>query len=178
MAGPLPPTRAGKVLLRHKSPRAPLGAHELLWSSSSAEAPWHTAQPGCSRLRLPRKNSSTCSRQAGEAVRCSYSCSSPSPCPPPPPLESTDLLSSEYPADEGSSEFLSPAQPPKCWSDLLVSRCDPNPNSPKTAPHPKMGTSTHQPAEPTGELQVKTSAAATTCFLIQILTLTLEPPPS
>lgn len=161
-------------MLLHKSPRAPSGAHELLWSSSSAGA-----QPWCSGLGLPRKNLATCSRHAEAAVRSSSFCSRPSPCPPPPPLESTDLLSSEYPADEGSSEFLSPAQPLKCWSALLVSRCDSNPKPPKTALPTRDGHH-YTPASRThrGALGVKASAAATTCFLIQILTHTLEPPPS
>lgn len=90
--------------------------------------------PLCSGLELPGKNPATCSRHAGAAVQFSSSCSRPSFCPPPPPLESTDLLSTEYPADEGSSEFLSPAQPPKCLDDLRVSRCESNPNSAKTGP--------------------------------------------
>jgi hypothetical protein len=106
VAGPLPPTRAGKVLLRHKSPRAPLGAHELLWSSSWAEAPWHTPQPGArgwdcpERIRAPAR--ATLERQSGAPLPAP----GPLPVPHPHPLQSTDLLSSEYPADEGSSEFL------------------------------------------------------------------------
>lgn len=109
-------------------------AHKLLRSTSSPGASWHTAQPPVLRAGTARKEFSHLLAPRRSSSPVSSSCSRPSFCPPPPPLESTDLLSTDYPADEGSSEFLSPAQPPKCLDDLRVSRCDSNPNSSKTGP--------------------------------------------
>lgn len=99
--------------------------HALLQKATSYCGPIHRpGHPGTlhspqrAGLGLPRKNSATCSRDAGEAVQSSSPCWRPFPCPPP----LTALTSSaEYPAVEGPSEFLVLAQPPKSWRDLPAS---------------------------------------------------------
>lgn len=106
--------------------RSSTQAHPLHQEPTSCCGPVHRpGHPGTqhSPLRagmgLPRKNSATCSRDAGEAVRSSSSCSRPSPYPSPHSSKALTSFSSEGPADEGPTEF--PAQPPKCWRDQSAS---------------------------------------------------------
>lgn len=78
-----------------------------------------------------------------------------------------------------SSESSAEEQSPKGWGDELLAPVTPTPKSCRgTEKFPQKSDCPHQPRKHPKTSWEERGAIATTCFLIQILTLTLQPPPS